>query len=230
MEDSGRQAGVHEGQHAPFDEEYATEPQEAVEILFRKALPNLPALAEEHVLRLYEEMQQSAWRSSKLVSGSASYVREVVSSNAERMSNLPHFKELKVEFLPKQECAQLTAFFARDFVGIRIWTTADAVFACGDWHFEWRPQVGANEEGAVGIEGLTVGEVVDMLIRIYVQHPDGVERGTPAAHQLESIGRALDEAGGKQLMLAVHEQFKSKNGWAARNLELMWGGIGEWMG
>jgi hypothetical protein len=221
MGDSERPTGADEGQPAPFDEAYATETQEAVEILFGRALPELTPITEERVRELYEPFPKS-WGSKKLVTGSASYVRGVVSSNAERFRNLATFKEFGVAFYPDQECVQLTAIFARTFEGIRLWSTADALFACGD------PEFGVEQEA--GSEEHRIGEAVDALLEIYRQHPDGVQRGTPAADQIESIGRALDEAGGKRLMLAVHEQFESQNRWSARNLELMWSGIGEWMG
>jgi hypothetical protein len=223
MEGSDRQAGAHEGQHAPFDEEYATDPHEAVEILFGRALPELPPITEERVRWLYEPFEKT-WGSKKLVTGSISYVRGAVLSNAGRLRNLPTFGGFKVELYPSQECAQLTAFFARTFEGMRVWSTADALFACGDSQF------GAEEEGRIGSEGHTIGEVVDMLHQVYREHPDGVERGTPASDQLQAIGRAIDETGGKQLMLSVHEQFKIHDTWHARNLELMWDGIGEWRG
>jgi hypothetical protein len=78
--------------------------------------------------------------------------------------------------------------------------------------------------------GLTIDQVVNMLADIYSQHPQGIYSGTPAETQVRAIGKALHEAGGMQLMLHVHQQFRAIYPHHARNLEMKWGGIGGWMG
>ena len=58
MGDSDRQAGANEGQHALSDEEYAKDPQEAVGILFGRAVRDLPPITEERVRELYEPLRK----------------------------------------------------------------------------------------------------------------------------------------------------------------------------
>ena len=73
---------------------------------------------------------------------------------------------------------------------------------------------------------------VQELLRLYRQTPQGFLKDSPAAEPVRAIGRQLDAAGGFQLMLRAHEQFdaaKPGNG-LARNLEIVWDGIGGWRG
>ena len=81
---------------------------------------------------------------------------------------------------------------------------------------------------------LTIDEAVDQLLMIYLQYPKGFEKGkdTLAAKQVESIGQALYEQGGMELMKSVHEDFARRCNiyGAPRNLEFMWDGIGTWQG
>jgi hypothetical protein len=79
-------------------------------------------------------------------------------------------------------------------------------------------------------EGLTIDQVIDMLVNIYRSHPNGIYPDTEAAQQVREIGRAIHSAGGMQLMLAVHTEFRTRNPYMGRNLEHRWDGIGEWMG
>jgi len=60
--------------------------------------------------------------------------------------------------------------------------------------------------------------------------PEGVPRDAPAAAQIREIGKAIHEVGGMPLMLAAHERFAAMNRQHARNLEMRWSGIGEWLG
>ncbi|HLO16486.1 MAG TPA: hypothetical protein VK206_16760 [Anaerolineales bacterium] len=77
-------------------------------------------------------------------------------------------------------------------------------------------------------------ETVDKLVSIYRAHPQGFVKGTGGASegQLRQLGEMLHEKGGMDLMLAAHREFSSRCGiyGAPRNLEIMWDGIGPWMG
>lgn len=75
---------------------------------------------------------------------------------------------------------------------------------------------------------------VGLLAAIYTYCPDGFVRGQGGAteKQIRRIGQDLHDEGGMDLMLAAHARF---NGicpilGAARNLEFMWDGIGDWRG
>jgi hypothetical protein len=71
-------------------------------------------------------------------------------------------------------------------------------------------------------------------LAIYTEHPGGFLRGQGGAveEEIRAIGQALHEAGGIELMRFVHAGFASKSGdpGAARNLEFLWDGIGNWLG
>ncbi len=80
----------------------------------------------------------------------------------------------------------------------------------------------------------TPEEAVDVLVAIYRAHPEGFSRDTsiPEVRRIREIGSLLNGQGGMDLMLRVHETFSSRCGvyGAARNLEIMWDRIGEWLG
>jgi hypothetical protein len=122
-------------QSAQFNEEYTKNPQEAVELLFDKALATLSPISEKEVLELYEPLRYS-WSSKKLVRGSASHVRKIVLSNVKQLHTRADFNTMKVQMLSDQKCAQISVFFKNSFVPVRVWLTADAVFACGNARFE----------------------------------------------------------------------------------------------
>jgi len=75
-------------------------------------------------------------------------------------------------------------------------------------------------------------EVVDRLTAIYQKHPGGLARsmGGPDVEAVRDIGKMLNKQGGMPMMLAVHREFARRQSWAARNLEMVWDGIGEWRG
>ena len=73
-------------------------------------------------------------------------------------------------------------------------------------------------------------QVVDILIEIYSGYPEGIYSGTPAEDNVRKIGQAIYETGGMDLMLAVHQRFAARSYQHARNLEMKWNGIGEWLG
>ena len=79
---------------------------------------------------------------------------------------------------------------------------------------------------------MTLSEVVDELVKLYDSSPggEGFVINTAEAEPVRAYGQALDDAGGKELMLQAHAMFKEKRPRAARNLEMVWSGIGSWMG
>jgi len=79
-----------------------------------------------------------------------------------------------------------------------------------------------------------VDESVTRLVHLYGLSPrgEGFFVGSGSDEFVKNIGEILNAAGGKQLMLAVHQQFAAIYNimGAARNLEMIWDGIGEWQG
>jgi hypothetical protein len=92
----------------------------------------------------------------------------------------------------------------------------------------WRSQYGQAPD-AIAARSVTE------LLAVYDRHPEGFAPGfgdAQARAGVRQIGTALNGAGGMDLMLAVHAEFtrRSQVSGAARNLEHMWDGIGEWRG
>jgi HEAT repeat protein len=72
----------------------------------------------------------------------------------------------------------------------------------------------------------------EMLVACYDRTPggEGFLKGSYGARDVEDIGRRLDISGGFQLMLDVHALFAQRRPRAARNLEMVWDGVGQWLG
>ena len=75
-------------------------------------------------------------------------------------------------------------------------------------------------------------DCVKELIMIYSQNPGGFLMDSPSAEPVKAIGRKLNEAGGMDLMLRAHGIFSSNapGPGLARNLEMVWDGVGSWRG
>ena len=72
------------------------------------------------------------------------------------------------------------------------------------------------------------------LLELYRAQPAGFSRssGGEALREIREIGESLHRAGGFDLMVRAHDEFRRicNVPGAPRNLEMMWSGIGEWMG
>ena len=77
-------------------------------------------------------------------------------------------------------------------------------------------------------------DIVNHLVLLYKSSPrgEGFTFDSSAAEPVKQIGKILNEAGGFELMLFVHQQFAATYPvmGAARNLEHLWDGIGSWRG
>ena len=85
----------------------------------------------------------------------------------------------------------------------------------------------------INIEVITTASI-EHLIRLYgsTSKGEGFLIGSNAAERVRMVGELLNKVGGFQLMLAVHKQFAASYHiyGAARNLEMVWNGIGGWQG
>ena len=83
-----------------------------------------------------------------------------------------------------------------------------------------------------GEHKMLLNECVQELLRLYRQTPGGFLTDSAAALPVRAVGKKLDEAGGFHLMLQAHELFaaNSPGMGLARNLEMVWDGIGGWRG
>lgn len=73
---------------------------------------------------------------------------------------------------------------------------------------------------------------VSRLLAVYGRNPGGFLSDSPAAEPVKDIGRELDERGGFDMMMEAHRRFSARNTLPglARNLEMVWDGIGGWRG
>jgi HEAT repeat protein len=84
-----------------------------------------------------------------------------------------------------------------------------------------------------GMPPASLAAAVDELAALYAPTPDGFVRsgGDPAVDRIREIGAWLDSQGGKPTMLEAHAEFAGRmSPGAARNLEMLWDGIGTWRG
>ncbi len=89
---------------------------------------------------------------------------------------------------------------------------------------------GSKESGiVVGEKVLSNDEVVDLLIDICRDSPDGIWPDSIEEKKVKEIGEAINKAGGMELMRFIHSQFAERNRWLARSIESSWGGIGQWV-
>ena len=69
-------------------------------------------------------------------------------------------------------------------------------------------------------------ECVNQLLSLYDRAPEGFMRAD--ADEVRAVGEKLDEAGGIRLMREAYGLFREQKPELARNLEIVWGGIGGW--
>ena len=88
--------------------------------------------------------------------------------------------------------------------------------------------INAKPANDTGVTGILLGESVKNLLTLYQRAPEGFLKSQ--AREVRTIGEDLNRAGGMDLMLKAHEMFAARNPQMARNLEIVWDGIGNWMG
>ena len=83
-----------------------------------------------------------------------------------------------------------------------------------------------------GEHKMILTECVQELLRLYRQTPGGFLTSSGAAQPVREVGKKLDKAGGFKLILQAHEIFSASSPGLglARNLEMVWDGIGGWRG
>jgi hypothetical protein len=147
VEDVGRDDPVQvpdpKKEPAEFKEKETKDPQEAVEILFGEALPALPFMTEKEVLEQYQPLRYRTGEggSKKLLKGSASRLGKTVLTSVEReirdrSAGSGAFVGILVFLASDKKSAQINVMFQNfHLVTAVIWSTADAVYACGNEHF-----------------------------------------------------------------------------------------------
>jgi hypothetical protein len=108
---------------------------EAVEALFRSALPVLPTLDKNVIDAAYSSVA-SSWPSSKeLMQGSESTLRPIVEATLRRMAARRDFSAFKVGLV--DSAAQVSTFLTNPerFVPLRMWKGANGLCLCGNFAF-----------------------------------------------------------------------------------------------
>lgn len=77
-----------------------------------------------------------------------------------------------------------------------------------------------------------MGKLVERLVALYdgSPHGEGFLVYSSEVQPVRAIGQTLDTLGGFKLMLEAHALFAQYRPRAARNLEMVWDGIGNWQG
>jgi hypothetical protein len=78
------------------------------------------------------------------------------------------------------------------------------------------------------LRDMTVEEAARELAAILAE--DEAEKGSPADRRVVEIGEKLHEAGGMGLMRKVHAELTTRRQQSSRALDMMWNGIGDWLG
>ena len=88
------------------------------------------------------------------------------------------------------------------------------------------------EEDKTTLESLGWQPIVDLLIALYDQslRGEGFLKDSYSAKPVQDIGRRLDQLGGFKLIVEVHTLFAQQQPRCARNLEMVWDRIGDWLG
>ena len=76
----------------------------------------------------------------------------------------------------------------------------------------------------------SAGEATAVLVELYDATPGGFLRDAPDAEFVRMVGARLNQLGGFRLMLEGHALFAAERPHMARNLEMVWDGIGTWAG
>jgi HEAT repeat protein len=73
-------------------------------------------------------------------------------------------------------------------------------------------------------------EAAALLVELYDANPAGFLRDAPDAEFVQMVGARLNELGRFPSMLEAHRMFAAERPRMARNLEMVWDGIGTWAG
>lgn len=84
------------------------------------------------------------------------------------------------------------------------------------------------------LHGIFMDRVLDELLKQYRKCPEGISASSPEADIIRKHGEGLNTVGGIDLMRRTHDRFAEQcseiGPGLARNLEMLWDGIGEWRG
>ena len=122
---------------ARFQDAQISSPKEAVRILFKEVMPQVPVLDTQRILEEYKDVAMS-WGSRHLYDGSEKHIAQVVRRNLDRISREEGFQCFVIRLLKRDKCARVGALHGpgEGFVPIRLWRDAGRVYACGNTLFE----------------------------------------------------------------------------------------------
>ena len=125
-------------EHKPpkFVKVTTSQPQEAVDILFAKALAVVPVLSDTQFRTAHARMRE-AWGPLPLVEGSESEVKSVILRNAKALARRADFKHFSIDVCladqgyQGEEAAQMWSWVGAGALAVHLWKTEDAFHAYG---------------------------------------------------------------------------------------------------
>lgn len=119
-----------------FEKVNTSDPEEAVNILFDKALAVVPVLYATQFQTAYDRMRQD-WGPLPLVEGSKSEVKSVILNNAKALSRRADFKHFSIDVCLSdqgykgEEAASMWAWVGTIGLALHLWKTEDKFHAFG---------------------------------------------------------------------------------------------------
>lgn len=117
-----------------FETVSTTSADEAISVLFDRALVAVPSLTVDAVESNYERVKGN-WSSRKLVRGPQNRVRSIVLANLRRIQSQAGFRNFQIAVYLERGAAQVEAMAPPHFIPIAVWRSGDDVFACGNADF-----------------------------------------------------------------------------------------------
>jgi hypothetical protein len=125
-------------EHDPpkFAKASTTHPEQAVDILFAKAMAVVPVLSATQFGTAYHRMRE-AWGPLPLVEGSESEVKSVILHNAKALARMADFKRFSIDVCLSdqgykgEEAAQMWAWVGAGALAVHLWKTEDTFHAYG---------------------------------------------------------------------------------------------------
>ena len=133
-EASGRSREEHD--LPEFAKVSTSHPEEAVDILFAKAMAAVPVLSATQFCTAYDRMHRS-WRDLPLVEGSENEVKSEILKNAKVFAQKTDFKRFSIEVCladrgyKDEEAAQLSADIGGILMVVHLWKTEGTFHAYG---------------------------------------------------------------------------------------------------
>ena len=117
-------------------------PDEAISILFGKALETVPEIPNATVLKNYKDLT-GVWASKgfgpaqtiEIIQGNLERTQAVVLRNLKTYASLPDFREFQVFVKTKEDFARISVINSDIFFDVVVMRTKEYLYCCGNFHF-----------------------------------------------------------------------------------------------